>query len=70
MTVAASIDPAEAAFFGKLAEDWWDPRGSSAMLHRIMPVRVRYIRDAACDHFGRSHSDRRPLAGLSALDIG
>lgn len=70
MTVASSINPAEAAFFGKLADDWWDPRGSSAMLHRIMPVRMQYIRDAACDHFGRSRNDRRPLAGMAAIDIG
>lgn len=70
MSVAASIDPAEAAFFGKLAEDWWDPQGSSAMLHRIMPIRMRYIRDAACAHFQRPCGDRRPLAGLRALDIG
>ena len=70
MTLAASIDPAEAAFFGKLAEDWWDPHGSSAMLHRIMPARMGYIRDTACGHFGRARDDRRPLAGLSALDIG
>lgn len=67
---AASIDPAEAAFFGKLAEDWWNPNGSSAMLHRINPVRLAYIRDAACRHFGRSPRDRAALAGLGALDIG
>ncbi|HWL47583.1 MAG TPA: bifunctional 2-polyprenyl-6-hydroxyphenol methylase/3-demethylubiquinol 3-O-methyltransferase UbiG, partial [Sphingomonadaceae bacterium] len=30
-----TIDPAEAAHFGALAADWWDPNGSSAMLHRL-----------------------------------
>ncbi|MGL4542698.1 MAG: bifunctional 2-polyprenyl-6-hydroxyphenol methylase/3-demethylubiquinol 3-O-methyltransferase UbiG [Polymorphobacter sp.] len=66
----ASIDPAEAAFFGKLADDWWNPAGSSAMLHRINPVRLAYIRDAACRHFDRSARDRTPLTGLRGLDIG
>ena len=67
---ATSIDPAEAAFFGKLADDWWNPAGSSAMLHRVNPLRLGYIRDAACRQFGRSTRDRTPLAGLRALDIG
>ena len=67
---ATSIDPAEAAFFGKLADDWWNPAGSSAMLHRVNPLRLGYIRDAACRHWGRSTRDRTPLAGLRSLDIG
>jgi 2-polyprenyl-6-hydroxyphenyl methylase/3-demethylubiquinone-9 3-methyltransferase len=65
-----TIAPAEAAFFGALADDWWNPRGSSAMLHRITPVRSAFIRDEAAAHFGRSGRTRRPLAGLTALDIG
>ena len=35
-----TIDPAEAARFGAMAKDWWDPKGSSAMLHRLNPVRL------------------------------
>jgi 2-polyprenyl-6-hydroxyphenyl methylase/3-demethylubiquinone-9 3-methyltransferase len=70
MTSAASINPDEAAFFGKLAADWWNPKGSSAMLHRITPVRSAFIRDAAVAHFGLDARLRRPLAGLAALDIG
>ncbi len=67
---APSIAANEAEFFGKLAEDWWNPTGSSAMLHRITPVRSALIRDAAVAHFGLSAKTRRPLAGLTALDIG
>jgi 2-polyprenyl-6-hydroxyphenyl methylase/3-demethylubiquinone-9 3-methyltransferase len=66
----ATIAPAEAAFFGALAGDWWNPHGSSAMLHRITPVRSAFIRDEAAAHFGRSVRTRRPLSGLAALDIG
>ena len=43
---AGTINPDEAAHFGALAEDWWDPHGSSAMLHRLNPVRLQYIREA------------------------
>lgn len=65
-----SIDPQEAAFFGALAQDWWNPAGTSAMLHRITPVRSAFIRDTAAAHFGRGVRTRTPLAGLTALDIG
>ncbi len=65
-----SISPDEAAFFGTLAADWWNPRGSSAMLHKVGPVRTRLIRDAVADRFGRDRRSRRPLDGLKVLDIG
>ena len=42
-----TIRPHEAAHFGRLAGDWWDPKGSSAMLHRLNPVRLAFIRDHA-----------------------
>ncbi len=69
-SAAPSISPQEAAFFGKLADDWWNPRGSSAMLHKITPLRSKLVRDAAVAHFGSDARSRAPLAGLSALDIG
>ena len=65
-----SIAPHEAEFFGKLASDWWNPAGSSAMLHRITPLRSALVRDTVVAHFGRPARVRRPLAGLWALDIG
>ncbi|MBU6165142.1 MAG: bifunctional 2-polyprenyl-6-hydroxyphenol methylase/3-demethylubiquinol 3-O-methyltransferase UbiG [Alphaproteobacteria bacterium] len=70
MSQPASINPDEAAFFGRLAADWWNPRGTSAMLHRITPVRVAHIRELALAHFGLDARSRRPLAGLAALDVG
>ena len=42
----ATIRPDEADHFGRLAQDWWDPRGASAMLHRLNPVRLAFLRDA------------------------
>jgi len=67
---AASIDPREVALFGGIAEEWWDPKGSSKLLHAINPVRLAYIRAHALDHFGRDGAARSPFGGLRALDVG
>lgn len=67
---ASNIDPREAAHFGKMAADWWNPKGSSAMLHRLNPVRLGYIRDQIDHHWGADETDRRPLAGKKAADVG
>lgn len=65
-----TINDAEAAHFGALAADWWDSKGSSAMLHRLNPVRLGFIRAAIDAHFGADRKARHPLAGRSALDVG
>jgi len=67
---AASIDPREVALFGGLAETWWDPKGSSRLLHAINPVRLAYIRARALEHFARDDRARSPFGGLRALDVG
>ena len=73
-TIGASDSPTirqeEAAHFGKLAADWWDPKGSSAMLHRLNPVRLGFIRDAVDAHWPADSASLRPLAGKRALDVG
>jgi 2-polyprenyl-6-hydroxyphenyl methylase/3-demethylubiquinone-9 3-methyltransferase len=68
--LGSTIDPEEAAHFGRLAADWWDPNGSSAMLHRMNPVRLAYIRDRIDQHWSLDECDRRPLAGKRAADVG
>jgi 2-polyprenyl-6-hydroxyphenyl methylase/3-demethylubiquinone-9 3-methyltransferase len=70
MSTATTIDPAEAERFGRMAADWWDPKGSSAMLHRLNPVRLAYIRDRADQHWGFDECDLRPLKGKRAADVG
>lgn len=67
---AATINPNEAAHFGALAADWWDPHGSSAMLHKLNPVRLAYIRDRIDAHWHVDARERHPLAGRTALDVG
>ncbi len=65
-----SIRPDEAAHFGAMASDWWDPDGQSAMLHKLNPVRLAYIRDRIDQHWQTDECGFRPLAGRSALDVG
>ena len=60
-TATGTIDPREAAHFGRMAADWWDPKGSSAMLHKLNPVRLAYIRDRIDQHWGLDECDLRPL---------
>lgn len=66
----ATINPREAEHFGALAADWWDPKGSSAMLHKLNPVRLGFIREAIDSHFGTDSRTLRPLSGKRALDAG
>lgn len=65
-----TIRPDEAAHFGKLAADWWDPKGSSAMLHRLNPARLAYIRAAIDQHWAGDSGAMRPLVGKRAIDVG
>ena len=65
-----SIVQEEIEQFGKLAGDWWDPKGASAMLHKLNPVRLSYIRDWIDQHWALDEHSRRPLAGKTALDVG
>jgi 2-polyprenyl-6-hydroxyphenyl methylase/3-demethylubiquinone-9 3-methyltransferase len=70
MAETSSIRASEAAHFGALAGDWWDPDGASAMLHKLNPVRLAYIRDRIDQHWQVDEQGFHPLAGRSALDVG
>jgi 2-polyprenyl-6-hydroxyphenyl methylase / 3-demethylubiquinone-9 3-methyltransferase len=69
-TDSGTIRPDEAAHFGRLAADWWNPAGSSAMLHRLNPVRLGFIRDAVDAHWPEVRDLAKPLAGKRVLDVG
>ena len=58
---AATVDPRETEHFARLAADWWNPTGSSAMLHRLNPVRLSYIRDQIDHHWGGDECGPRAL---------
>jgi 2-polyprenyl-6-hydroxyphenyl methylase/3-demethylubiquinone-9 3-methyltransferase len=66
----STIVSEEAKRFGELAADWWDPNGRSAMLHRLNPVRLKYLRDQIDQHWQVDECSRTPLKGRTALDVG
>jgi 2-polyprenyl-6-hydroxyphenyl methylase/3-demethylubiquinone-9 3-methyltransferase len=66
----SSIVPDEVKQFAAQADSWWDPDGSEAMLHKLNPVRLKYIRDQVDRHWQCDECSRTPLAGKTALDVG
>jgi 2-polyprenyl-6-hydroxyphenyl methylase/3-demethylubiquinone-9 3-methyltransferase len=56
--------------FASLATEWWDPNGDFKSLHQINPLRMTYIRDQICSHYGRETGDINSLSSLSILDVG
>jgi len=65
-----SILDKEAQHFGQMAADWWDPNGKSAMLHKLNPVRLAYIRDMIDQHWQVDECGFKPLEGKTTLDVG
>jgi 2-polyprenyl-6-hydroxyphenyl methylase / 3-demethylubiquinone-9 3-methyltransferase len=65
-----SVDREQIARFAASAEAWWDTDGKFRPLHRLNPVRLAFIRDRVCAHFGREPVGSRPLEGLRIADIG
>jgi 2-polyprenyl-6-hydroxyphenyl methylase/3-demethylubiquinone-9 3-methyltransferase len=66
----STVDETDVAQFSRLAAEWWNPQGPMAALHKFNPVRLAYVRDRACTHFGRDSKRLDSLAGLRLLDIG
>ncbi len=67
---SSSVDPNEVAHYNRLSGLWWDTQGPFWPLHRLNSLRVVYLRDAICQHFGRNPNDPKPLKDLRVLDIG
>ena len=66
----SSIVSDEVKRFAAQAGDWWDPNGSEAMLHKLNPVRLKYVRDQIDQHWQCDECRRTPLESKSALDVG
>lgn len=65
-----TFDAAEVARFGRIAAEWWDPKGKFRPLHKLGPARLTFIRDRLATHFGTAKGSLRVLDGLRVLDIG
>jgi 2-polyprenyl-6-hydroxyphenyl methylase / 3-demethylubiquinone-9 3-methyltransferase len=70
MTTTSTASPEEIARFSAIADEWWDDTGKFRPLHRLNPVRIQFVRDALCDHFGCDSTADLPLKGLKLLDVG
>ena len=69
-TPTSSLDEGEIAKFSAIADEWWDPNGKFAPLHKFNPVRLNFIRSTAASHFERSAGVVRCFEGLTLLDVG
>ena len=45
--------------FKKLSNQWWNQKGSLGLLHKMNPIRIKYI---------RNHLNSSNLSNLSILD--
>ena len=69
-TASSTASPDEIARFAAIADEWWDDTGKFKPLHKLNPVRVRFVRDCLSGHFGRDPIATDPLANISVLDVG
>lgn len=63
---SGSVDAGEVEKFARLAQDWWNPKGPMAPLHKMNPARLAFIRD----RLAVDAAAIKPLAGLRLLDLG
>lgn len=79
MATKSTVNDDEIAHFSRLSEHWWDEAGEFGMLHKLNPVRAKFVRDRVLrtiedeghPHPGLSRSAfSKPLEGLTAVDVG
>ncbi|CAF9925006.1 MAG: hypothetical protein GOMPHAMPRED_003789 [Gomphillus americanus] len=61
----SSVNPAEVSHFQALAAEWWNPNGSSRLLHLMNPLRHDFLNSCL-----RSQSEGPPSGQLKYLDVG
>ncbi|KAG0648722.1 Polyprenyldihydroxybenzoate methyltransferase [Hyphodiscus hymeniophilus] len=64
-STTSSVNPTEVSHFNALASTWWDPHGSSRLLHLMNPLRHDFIQGCHA-----SQPLPPPTSGLRYLDIG
>lgn len=65
-----TVDQLEIAKFSKLSHDWWNPDGKFETLHKINPIRVKFMLDLIFNNKQIDVHADRPLSKLRTLDIG
>src|SRR6266850_2378976 len=79
----STVNDAEIAHFSRLSALWWDERGEFALLHKMNPHRMRFIREKVLevrrdeqqlhddeDAATRPMVSSRVLEGMDVLDVG
>lgn len=64
----STINAKEVSHFDRLAATWWDPKGSSRLLHRMNLLRLSFINSLLPQSDLRHH--KQWLKGYSVLDVG
>jgi len=69
-----SINDDEIAHFSKLSSEWWDEQGEFSFLHKMNPVRMRFIKEKIMEMAREEETPgdegHSPLKGLNVLDVG
>lgn len=76
----STINDAEISHFSRLSAQWWDERGEFALLHKMNPHRMRFIREKVLEVRREEQPDvavaapsLKPscmLEGMDVLDVG
>ena len=61
----SSVNPTEVSHFKDLASEWWNPHGSSRLLHLMNPLRHDFINTCL-----KSQSEGPPTNRIKYLDVG
>ena len=56
--------------FNNMAMEWWNESGPMKPLHKLNPVRIKYLRDQICRHYKKDPYVTAPLKDLKILDVG
>ncbi len=65
-----TVDAQEIQNFSKDSSHWWDTHGPFKPLHRLNPVRLKYIKQQICAHYSLNFEDLKPYKNLKILDVG
>jgi len=65
-----TINKKEIEKFSQLAEEWWNPNGKFAPLHKFNPVRIDFVREKLVSYFKLNSDSNEPLKNIDILDIG
>ncbi|KAM0746170.1 ubiquinone biosynthesis O-methyltransferase [Meredithblackwellia eburnea MCA 4105] len=65
-----TVSQDEIAHFSSLAQHWWDPTGEFALLHRMNPTRVQFVRESLLRKEELDVQTGKWLKGKRVLDVG